>query len=526
MLKWFLIFCTCLSVGAQTPQDNPGWSSPQFDQINVLGLSYRTPLFYDLDGDFKLRLSVKESFTFPTLTQFGFSYTQFQFALTEDGKPLREFIPVEPEAKRITFKRRRLELGIGIGLFHQSLKLATNGLIGLQPYAGAYIEAKSMPETQLSKKQFWKIPLDEEVWNKWGNGEARLYQVYGGITFYTGINFSVITLAQAQATQQGQYRIFLEKINSKQLRVKLRLEQLKKKTFYTGFALFNAQFDKIKFWDREHTYIVQMDNEQEREALRNLWRGDIRELQMKEQENNLPWMNHWIGKQRVIYYGVPWIAGKTKSKSQLERIDTGDKVGSVWVLSNYNINNGLLLTSKTQRFLVTYVPNEKMIYGVLSFERRKLKTQKMKDVFFTWLSRLGVQQLPKIKDTENLGYSLVNLSFRFPEEKLWKILSNVPKLTAAEYQARCLELELNCQQSPRAESAMITMSELKQWLEEETETPYIPRVQIIRYLSRNPVLWSMLAQKAQVSMEIHFNYLGEQFYPVEKRFLIPDGIEL
>jgi hypothetical protein len=519
MLSYLLLFFS-LSTYAQAPLVNVD-ESPDFNQINALGLSYRTPIYIDINGDLKFSLNVNDKFIFPTLTQFGVSATKFSFVPAKNGKPLEVFEHAPNDVGRILFKRRMIDVGVGIGMLHQSLKNVSNLALGIQPYVGGFFEARNMPETKLKKGEFWKIPLDQSLWAKWSKGESRTYQLYGGLTFYAGVGVSVLTLGQYQHTSQGQYKVLLEKVSDSKALVKVRHEKLRKNSLLTGLSVINYQSDRIKFWDKEHQYIVDMNNEEEVQSLKHLWLGDLRSLQLLKESRMIPWNDPWIGKQKIFYYGIPWVAGKTKTKSQLTKVTRDPEQGNLWILSNFEMNNGVLTPEKTKRFLLTYQQKMGLIQGVLSFEKDRIKNKMIDQEFLSWLRRLGATNLPALPTDHSLGYSLVTLSFKLHDSELFQIVENAKDLSPLEYQQRCLEVALNCRRLSHAKKIVRSIKKMRQWLLSETENVHLPRVEILRFLSKHPILWSKLAEKANQKMNVIFTYLGSNFYPVEKVYQIP-----
>lgn len=435
--------------------------------------------------------------SFSPALQSGLNY-----AVIEYSQPVVlnrfNFYPIQKELGWIEVKRLRAEFGLGL----KALLKSTFSL-GLVPYKGAMQtiirykyakEEKSLPFTMPKKL----IELE-----KWNVEDSGLFQTYGGISLFAGINLTVAEVASASLGIQNQFIVEMKKTSADSVKLVITEEDLKRRQMAIGPLVARADFANFEGKRFSVEFNLDLKNPEHHELFDKAISGEVSFVQsrLSSKKQKLT----WNGKDSHFYIGIPAVIGKVKDRGHYDLDEDGVETKLDFTGSR---NKGFLTPLRNLQDFV-YQTDEGLVV-IWSSEMNKTDEEIVDDRFLSKGRIIGAKGFNRTPpDNTKFGSVVSQIGIQLSKKELLSIGEEKQEEIEEHLRVKCEQEKLSCRKEKNLKKIMGKLLEL---LKQPWEKM---RGEIGLLFVKEPAVIHSLIQTMKLKKEVYFKFLSEKYQSLE-----------
>jgi hypothetical protein len=408
------------------------------------------------------------------------------------------FYPIQKELGWIEVKRIRVELGMGL----TALMKSTFSL-GVVPYKGAMQTIIRYKSSKEEKSLAFSMPKNLSELESWNLEDSGLFQTYGGVSLFAGVNLSVAEIASASLGIQNQFIVEMKKTSKDTIKLVITEEDLKRRQIAIGPIIARADFAKFEGNRFSVEFNLNLKNSEHHKLFKKALNGEISYVQSR-----LPSRNQkltWNGKDSHFYFGIPSVIGKIKDRGHYELNEDGQETTLDFTGSR---NKGFFTPLRNLQDFV-YQTDEGMVV-VWSSEMNRTNEDVVDERFISKGRIIGVKGFNRRapKDTK-FGSVVSQIGIHFSKKEITSLEDNQLLDLEEHLKNRCELEKLSCR---KEKNLTRVMSKLKQLIKEPW---YKMRGEMGLLFVKEPALIHSLIKTLQLKKEVYFKFLSEKFQSLE-----------
>lgn len=398
----------------------------------------------------------------------------------------------------LEIKRTQLEYGAGLaGLVKNTLTL------GLIPYRGSIQTAIRYKEELDHRLPRFKMPRELDELNLWRIGDAGTFQTYGGIQAYVGFSTGLINVATSSIGIQNQFLVEIKKLSDDIVSLSVTEEHLQRGQLLLGpfFAYGTlADFTGKRFGIE---FILNLKDHVHHELFKEALKGNILELQrsLATTEQKLSWK----GRDRSFYYGVPMIAGRTRTAGSYVLVEDDFEAE----LDVRGQENGGFLRRLRNTYQYVYQTDNSVVL-IWSSEANKVNRKEFERNFFSKGRSMGVKGFDHSFPRDAFFGSMISqIGLSFSRSEIEYLRREDLSVLRKILKERCQKLNLSCRKEYKLLNVMSGVQEalLLPWQE--------LRVKLGKLMIKEPALVYAIVKKLNLRKEVYFKFLSERYQSLE-----------
>ncbi len=408
------------------------------------------------------------------------------------------FYPIQKELGWIEVKRIRVELGMGL----TALMKSTFSL-GVVPYKGAMQTIIRYKNSKEDKSLAFSMPKKLAELERWNLEDSGLFQTYGGISLFAGVNMSVAEIASASIGIQNQFIVEMKKTSIDTIKLVITEEDLKRRQIAIGPILARADFANFQGNRFSVEFNLNLKNTQHHELFKRALNGEISFVQSR-----LPSRNQkltWNGKDSHFYIGIPSIIGKIKDRGHYDLNEDGQETKLDFTGSR---NKGFFTPLRNLQDFV-YQTDEGMVV-IWSSEMNRTNEDVVDERFISKGRIIGVKGFNRrAPEDTKFGSVVSQIGIHFSKKEITS-LEDHQLLDLEEHLKNRCELEkLSCRKDKNLKKVMAKLNELikQPWDKMRGEMGLL--------FVKEPAVIHSLIKTLQLKKEVYFKFLSEKFQSLE-----------
>lgn len=462
----------------------------------VIGSSFGLPISVNLQGDISF-IDKNDEFAVGPSLQVGISTNNVSYSM-----PMRtqEFnlSPVNTESLWLDIRRIRYEAGLGLAaLLKEHIDL------GISPYRGGILMMNRVkPAKDFVTSQDIRMPKSFEEIAEWNVGDRGLFQTFGAVEVFVGTGISAVNLIKAAVSFQNQFILEVKKVSYASVVVKVAEEHLNRKEGFIGPIVARGSLSYFRGNRFTSEFTLDLENAEHASLYEELIKGKITTLQ-----TNLPHDSQkvsWVGQERSLYRGVPYIRGITQSIGEYEVLDN-DKEANFFIASRKN--SGIFATVGLHQ-QVAYATEA----GILIFwssEMKKVKASTMEKYVLRHGRALGIKGFNHELSRQNLGAVISQMGLIFTRADIL----NMKKLNLAEiestFKIRCETTRQDCREPRKLRATMNKVSKVMSMTWEEM------KADLGEVLVKEPALIHSILKLLNVQKKAYLKFMNSEYQSIE-----------
>lgn len=465
---------------------------------NTQALAFNVPLFMDLDGNINIISRNKNAdMSFRPMAHVAWRRNSSLYI-----KPVQSsefgFNDQKSDLSWIQVKRKRWEAGLGLGAV-----MGSAFSVGLAPYRGARQVVIRHVETPDEETPAPKLPETLETMRDWRIGDQGTYQTYGGVEIRAGINYSVINIVSVGLTIQNLFSVVVNKISPHKIVLSISEENLNKRRIQSGVALANA---KIHFFNGKRLtthFSLDLDDPSHHKLYQQALKGKLNVLQ-SELPDEAQKME-WKGSERVGYIGIPGVAGKYFSRSELE-MNYEEQTEVIDIRSRKN--SGIFVPLRNHNKIVYQTESAIILFW---FSEMNKAEARLLDAKFLIPGRImGAKGFAStLPAGTKIGSTLSQMGISFTREELENITPAMLEEVLGHFQKRCESMNLDCARPKRLKKISKTLRGYlsKNWEEVRDKLGFL--------MIEEPALIYSYIKTIKSKKKLYFKFLNQRYQSLE-----------
>lgn len=465
---------------------------------NTDDLPYNIPLYVDLLGN----VQILSNTALESTTIYPMGNISYKRSTSLYIRPIQRsqfsFDQLKEELGWIEVKRKRWEVSVGVGA-----NIGPVISLGLTPYKGARQVMVRHKKTQNEVTQGPILPDDLEEMEAWSVGDHGSFQRYGGIHLQAGVKLLGVNALTAGLTIQSLWSLSLKKLLKHKIQLSLAEENLNKRRLQTGVPVLNTKLHWFSGKRLTLSFELDLKNPEHAELYRQALKGRFDELQtvLDKKAQRL----QWKGSERLGYFGVPTIAGRTSQRSKYEMI-FDDELDVLDVKSR--INSGILLPMRNHHKLV-YQTNSALSLFWFS-EMNKADEKLIAEKFLNPGKILGAKGFENtLPPGTMVGSTLSQMGMSFTKEELDAVTPEMLTTIMQNFKLRCETLKLSCDSVKRQRKIH---KKLLKWMGQKWEKV---RDSLGFLMIEEPALIHSYIKAINSKKKLYFKFLNEKYQSME-----------
>ncbi len=506
MIKALFILLFTLGIPSVWSQNLTSGDLQFLETQNTLGSPFTIPISINLLGDISI-LGSTEGLSFSPLGQIAFSKSTSLFIQPLQSKGMA-FLEQAPNKEWIEVKRRRYEFGLGLKA------IAANGYLplGLTPYKGARQVMVRLKKTSDEPSSKIAMPNKLSELSDWGVGDQGSFQRYGGIQASLGFSASYVSVASVSFTLQGLWTVQIQKISENKITINLNEEDYKKRSLSSGVPVLNAALSHYKGKRFSIQFELNLTDKTHHDLFRLVLEGKIDDIQ-KALPTDAQDVK-WTGNDKLFYYGIPYVVGKTHQRSHYDLTFQCDAEAEEDILDiKSKLNNGLLLPLRNHYKLVYQTGDNFTLFWYS--EMNHAKQANFEKYFLNPGRIIGVKGFDsRLAHKEVLGSTLTQLGVSFTQEEMSSISDIKLDEIATHFKNKCEQEKLDCQREKVYSKIMRSFQSLmrKPWTEIRQDLGFL--------MLNEPALVHAIVRGLKLKKMGYFKFLSEHYQSLEGSALI------
>jgi hypothetical protein len=408
------------------------------------------------------------------------------------------FYPIQKELGWIEVKRLRVELGVGL-----TALIKSTFSLGIVPYKGAMQTIIRYKNTKEEKSLAFTMPKKLSELEKWNLEDSGLFQTYGGVSFFAGINLSVAEIASATIGIQNQFIVEMKKTTAETVKLLITEESLKRRQISIGPSLARADFASFKGKRFSVEFNLNLKNLEHHELFQKALAGEINFVQSR-----LPSRNQkltWSGKDSHFYHGIPTVIGKIKDKGHYDLNEDGQETKLDFTGSR---TKGFLSPLRNLQDFV-YQTDDGMVV-IWSSEMNKTNEDVVDQRFISRGRIIGVKGFNRrIPDNTKFGSVVSQIGIHFSKKEMSILEEYQLQEFEEHFRSRCEMEKLSCRKEKNLKKVMVKFKELiqKPWDKMRGEMGLL--------FVKEPAVIHSLIKTLRLKKEVYFKFLSEKFQSLE-----------
>ncbi len=453
------------------------------------------PIRVDLDGKIDYLVGDR-NLVFAPGVQLGWDSNTVQYSLPEMAS---EFLLKSPSESSgwMEYKRRRYEYGVGlITVLQKAFRL------GLSPYKGAKFSMKRLKmDKAFETSNRIAIPEKLEEILAWAPGDEGIYQTYGGIQVFGGMDVLIFNAGMITLGWQNQFIISIQRMKDSIL-LTIAEEKLDRKSFRAGIELLNGSLTQYKGKQFKASFALNFSEPSHHQLFRDALEGRLTNLEkaLSPERKKIEWKGHDIS----FSWGIPGIIGHINS---LGSYHVEDDEQDYYLEVMQNKRSGLLVSPTFHQRFVYH--NEESILLMWTTDMKKSAPGKLRKHFFGPARAVGFKGFEMELEEKNYGTVIGEVGVVITKDDVAKFSVLDSLEVSQSLKARCEELNLSCAKDSQIRSIMkkFTGAMTREW---ETRKKHLGIL-----LVKEPALLHALLKESRNTKEAYFKFLSDRYQSLE-----------
>jgi hypothetical protein len=408
------------------------------------------------------------------------------------------FYPIQKELGWIEVKRIRVELGMGL-----TALIKSTFSLGVVPYKGAMQTIIRYKSSKEEKSLAFSMPKKLSELESWNLEDSGLFQTYGGVSLFAGVNLSVAEIASASIGIQNQFIVEMKKTSAETIKLVITEEDLKRRQIAIGPIIARADFANFEGNRFSVEFNLNLKNSEHHELFKKALAGEISYVQSR-----LPSRNQklsWNGKDSHFYVGIPSVIGKIKDRGHYDLNEDGQETKLDFTGSR---NKGFLTPLRNFQDFV-YQTDEGMVV-IWSSEMNRTNEDVVDERFISKGRIIGVKGFDrKAPEDTKFGSVVSQIGIHFSKKEITSLVEDQLVDLEEHLKNRCELENLSCRKEKNLNRVM---SKLKQLIKEPWSKM---RGEMGLLFVKEPVVIHSLIKTLQLKKEVYFKFLSEKFQSLE-----------
>ncbi|MES2526924.1 MAG: hypothetical protein V4598_07540 [Bdellovibrionota bacterium] len=485
-LLWFFLFIS-LGVSAQVADFLP--------TQKTIAKPFGLPIRISTDGKIEYLVG-GPNLAFAPGIQLAWVSNFVQYSIPEIATEF-SLQPPKENSGWMEFKRRRYEYGVGlITVLQKTFRL------GLAPYKGAKLSMKRLKmDKDFETSGNIGVPDKLEELQTWEPGDEGLYETFGGIQVYAGLDFSIFNAGMATLSWQNQFIISVKRLKDS-IMLTITEEKLNRKSFNIGTLPVNGTATHFDGKQLQASFVLEFANPSHHKLYQDAIGGKLDQLEKKlPQENkNI----QWKGNDLSVYWGIPLLIGQTQSRGSYH---VEDEEQDYYLEVMQNRKSGLLIPPAFHQRFVYH--NDESLLLIWATDMKKSAPEKLNKHFFGPARAVGFKGFDVELDEKHYGTVIGEVGVVITKDDVAKFSVLDILNISRSLKARCDELTLSCGQESNARKIMKKFSESmsKEW---ELRKKHLGIL-----LVKEPALLYALLKESHTSKDAYFKFLSDRYQSLE-----------
>ncbi len=436
------------------------------------------------------------NFVFAPGIQLAWVSNKIQYSIPEVATEF-SLQPPKENTGWMEFKRRRYEYGLGlITVLQKTFRM------GLAPYKGAKFSLKRLKmEKDFETSDRIEIPGKLADIETWEPGDEGVYEAFGGIQVYAGIDISIFNAGMGTLSWQNQFVISIKRMKDS-IMLSITEEKLTRKSFNIGALPINGTFTHFDGKQLQASFVLDFSNPGHDKLFRDAIDGKLVELekQLPQEKKNIQWKGNDIS----VYWGIPLLIGQTKSRGSYH---VEDEEQDYYLEVMQNKKSGLLIPPAFHQRFVYH--NDESLLLIWATDMKKSAPEKLKKHFFGPARAVGFKGFDIELDEKHYGTVIGEVGVVITKDDVAKF-SALDILSLSQHlKARCDELKLSCASESNARKIMKKFADSmkKEW--------DLRKKHLGILLVKEPALLYALLKESHTSKDAYFKFMSDRYQSLE-----------
>ena len=453
------------------------------------------PIRIDLDGNIKF-VTGDRNLVFAPGVQVGFDKSFVQYSIPQMATEF-SLRPPADDSGWMEYKRSRYDYGLGlVSTIQKTFRM------GLAPYKGAMSAMRRLKvEKNALTSNSISMPKKLNDMELWAVGDEGIFQTYGGIQIYGGVDIGLITVVSGAIGWQNQFIVGLER-KEDGIVLSITEEKLERQSLYLGPDLVNATWTKFKGKQLKAQFILDFKDPLHHELYRSALKGELTTLEERLSPDRMSLT--WTGNDLQAYWGIPFLIGQTQSQGSYHV--TEDKQDYFLEVISSKQSGLLIPTSLQQKFVYH---NAESILLMWTTDMKKSSPGKLRKYFFGPAKAVGFIGFHIDLDEKHYGTVIGEVGLVLTKDDVMKFSSLDPETISKGLKLRCEELFLKCAKPSQNRVIMNRFSQAMRagW---EMRKKYLGIL-----LVSQPALLHTLLKESRLTKEAYFKFLSDRYQSLE-----------
>jgi len=462
------------------------------------GNPYSLPISINTAGEFSFfGNGGTDLLSFSPALQSGLNYTVIEYS-----RPVVlnrfNFYPIQKELGWIEVKRLRVEFGLGL-----SALMKSTFSLGIVPYKGAMQTIIRYKHSKEEKTLSFSMPKKLSELEKWNVEDSGLFQTYGGVSLFAGINVTVAEVASASLGIQNKFIVEMKKISTDSIKLVITEEDLKRRQLAIGPLISRADFANFEGKRFSVEFNLDLKNPEHHELFDRAISGEVDFVQsrLSSRKQKLT----WSGKDSHFYIGIPSVIGKVKDKGHYNLDEDGVETKLDFTGSR---NKGFLTPLRNLQDFVYQTADGLVV--IWSSEMNKTDAGIVDNRFLSKGRIIGAKGFNREPPTNTKFGSVVSqIGIHLSKKELLSIGEEKQEEIEEYFREKCEQEKLSCQKEKNVKKIMAKLQELlkRPWDKMRGELGLL--------FVKEPAIIYSLIQTMKFKKEVYFKFLSEKYQSLE-----------
>ena len=389
---------------------------------------------------------------------------------------------------------------MGLGL---TALIREKSLIGIIPYKGSMQTVIRHKTPSDERSLTLSMPTELSDLEEWNTNDLGIFQAYGGVSAFGGLNVALSEVVNLSFTLHGQFIVEMEKISKNQIKLTISEEDIKTRRLIIGAFTSNVTFAQLKGKRFSVQFKLNLNNPEHHNIFKDALKGNLQKAQEKLsiKSQNLVWQ----GNDRFFYFGIPAIIGKIHEKGHFDLSTDGVETELDYRASH---NQGILAPIRNHQDFV-YQSKESMI---LLWTSEMSKTSKMvfDDRFYSKGRVMGVRGFDRELPTDlKFGSVVSQIGFQISKKEIAAVKENKIDLVEANLKEKCETEKLSCAKEKNLRKIISTLRNLIKLPWEDM------RGELGLLILKEPAIVHAVVKAMKYKKEVYFKFLSENYQSLE-----------